>query len=310
MENIQLGGTEKINPNSPAVQRAIGSSVRIVDTPSSNSGQVTESGHLVDLSPAQMQALGLKPNDQVVLTDAHGVERAHGEIFVQGSNDAWYAARMVKLDDVRDLAYLKVENLPPGVLPHVTIAQSDDLSPGEMVFSVGHVGDSSTISVNGTDYLGKTTKNAELKRLGAVTGTGDQYDTEYQGIINKLGALDGNDVSVDFNRPLNATPHIDALGTSGGGLFNSKGELVSVLEAIENTPAQGRDLYTPLNQIQAFQNEPQKFNFNYGTQPYQFSQSSPVINAPYLNSVQRTDGTNRPPMSIEELVESKLTQNH
>ena len=307
MENVQAGGSEKVNLNSPVVQRAIGSSVRVVSQQSDNNGQKTESGHLVDLNPLQMQALGLKPTDQVVLTDAHGVEGAHGEIMVQGSNSQWYAASLIKLDDVRDLAYLKLNGLAPGVLPHVEIA-SQDLKPGDPAFSVGHVGAATAITVNGTDFLGTSSKSGELKRLGAATATGSQYLDKYQGIIKTLGASDANDVSLDFNRPLNVTQQLDAEGTSGGGLFNSQGQLVSVLEAIEaaNAKSISRDMYTPLNQIQAFENEPQKFKFNYTTQPWQFNGSSTVVTVPYLNSIQRTDGTNRPPVSIEHLVESKF----
>jgi S1-C subfamily serine protease len=308
MESVQQGGSEKVNLNSSVVQRAIGSSVHIVSDQIDGKGQKTESGHLVDLNPLQMQVLGLKPDDQVVLTDAHGVERAHGEIMVQGSNDKWYAARMIKLDDVRDLAYLKVEGLAPGVLPHVEIANSNDLAPGDKVFSVGHVGDASAITVNGSTYLGTSSKSGELKRLGNATGNGDQYSTEYQNIIKSLSPADAADVTLDFNRPLNVTQQLDAQGTSGGGLFNSKGQLVSVLEAIEKADSSNisRDMYTPLNQIQAFQNEPQKFKFNYTTQPWKFDANSPVVNVPYLSSVQRADGTARPPVSIEQLVESKF----
>jgi len=312
MEDIHLGGTAKLDPNNANVRRAIESSVRILTGTSANPSSVSESGHLVNLDPAQMQQLGLKPQDQVVLTDAHGVENAHGEIMVQGSNDAWYAARLVKLDDIRDLAYLKVDNLPPGVLPHVDIAKSDDTVPGDLVFGVGHAGADSAISANGTTYMGMSSKRAELNRLGTATGNGDAYAAAYQKVIATLNSQDKADVSVDYNRPLGQTQSVNQKGESGGGLFNAKGELISVVEATEtgNNKSIERDLYTPLTQIQAFENEPQKFVFNYGTEAYKFNNSPTTVNIPALTSIKRADGDPRPPMSVATLVESKLQSNN
>lgn len=305
MEDVHLGGEVKVDPNNPAVRRAIESSVRIYSSSAGPNKALSESGHLVNLDSAQMKSLGLNPQDQVVLTDAHGVEQAHGEIVVQGSNDQWYAARLIKLDDIRDLAYLKVDNLAPGTLPHVDIAQSDNTTAGNTAFSVGHAGEDGAITVNGCTITGSTSKSAEFKRLGVAAGVGDQYINRIQSIMNTLSPADKADATIDLNRPLKQTVGENVKGYSGGGLFNSSGELIAVLEATEHdkNPQLNRDTYTPLRQIQAFEAESQKFNFSYGLQKDQYQLFDKPV--PSLMSVSRVNGDKRPPFNVATLVEDK-----
>ena len=316
--DVQFGGTARVNPDDPNVKRAIGSTMHVAyhpyyDKTPATSGYTTESANLVDLTADQRKAIGVGPNDSIALTDAHGVEDARGEIMMQGSNGQWYAGQLVKLDDIRDLAYVKVTNLPRGVLPEVTIADSDQSQPGDLVYSTGHEKQQAAIKVNGGTYEGVTSKSNELARLDNFytkkLGTPYQFNPHYKQLIAGLNPADQSDAMRDFTRQLTASQLHNKEGNSGGGLFNSKGQLIGVLEAVEPDADLGnnqRDMYTPLSQIQAFTAAPQKFTYDYGTMPYQIAGTTGATVIPALRNIKRISGENRLPYNAADLVEPNL----
>jgi serine protease Do/serine protease DegQ len=136
--------------------------------------------------------------DGYILTNNHVVEGAD-ELKVGLSDDREYIAKVIGADPKTDVAVIKIqaENLPV-----VTLADSDKLRVGDVVFAVGNpLGVGQTVT------------------MGIVSAKGR----------NQLGLLDGGYESfIQTDAAIN-------LGNSGGALVDAKGRLVGINSAIIST---------------------------------------------------------------------------
>jgi len=135
--------------------------------------------------------------DGYILTNNHVVEGAD-ELSVALSDDRKYPAHVIGTDEKTDIAVIKIDATN---LPVVTLADSDKLRVGDIVFAVGNpwaVGETAT--------------------MGIVSAKGR----------NKLGLLDevgGYENFIQTDAAIN-------LGNSGGALIDAKGRLVGINSAI------------------------------------------------------------------------------
>ena len=148
--------------------------------------------------------------DGYIVTNYHVVEGAR-QITVTLHDDSTYTATVVGSDQQSDIALLKIE--ATGLTPAV-LGDSDNVQVGEVVIAVG----------NPMGTLG-----------GTVT----------DGIVSALN----RDISVEGNQmTLMQTSAAISPGNSGGGLFNTNGELIGIVNAkYSDEDAEGLGFAIPVN---------------------------------------------------------------
>ena len=148
--------------------------------------------------------------DGYIVTNYHVVEGAQ-QITVTLHDDSTYTATVVGSDQQSDIALLKIE--ADGLTPAV-LGDSDNVQVGEVVIAVG----------NPMGTLG-----------GTVT----------DGIVSALN----RDISVEGNQmTLMQTSAAISPGNSGGGLFNTNGELIGIVNAkYSDEDAEGLGFAIPVN---------------------------------------------------------------
>ena len=148
--------------------------------------------------------------DGYIVTNYHVVEGAR-QITVTLHDDSTYTATVVGSDQQSDIALLKID--ATGLTPAV-LGDSDSVQVGEVVIAVG----------NPMGTLG-----------GTVT----------DGIVSDLN----RDISVEGNEmTLMQTSAAISPGNSGGGLFNTNGELIGIVNAkYSDEDAEGLGFAIPVN---------------------------------------------------------------
>lgn len=148
--------------------------------------------------------------DGYIVTNYHVVEGAQ-QVTVTLHDDSTYTATVVGSDQQSDIALLKIE--ADGLTPAV-LGDSDNVQVGEVVIAVG----------NPMGTLG-----------GTVT----------DGIVSALN----RDITVEGNQmTLMQTSAAISPGNSGGGLFNTNGELIGIVNAkYSDKDAEGLGFAIPVN---------------------------------------------------------------
>lgn len=135
--------------------------------------------------------------DGYILTNNHVVEGAD-ELKVSLSDDREFTAKVIGTDPKTDIAVVKIEATK---LPIVTLADSDKLRVGDVVFAVGNpLGVGQTVTMGIVSAKGRT-----------VPGLMDEVGG-YQSFIQTDAAIN--------------------MGNSGGALIDAKGRLVGINSAI------------------------------------------------------------------------------
>ncbi len=135
--------------------------------------------------------------DGYILTNNHVVEGAD-ELKVALSDDRKFTAKLVGSDDKTDVAVIKID---ASSLPSVTLADSDKLRVGDIVFAVGNP-------------LGV----GETVTMGIVSAKGRNH-------LSLLGEIGGYEDYIQTDAAIN-------MGNSGGALVDARGRLVGINSAI------------------------------------------------------------------------------
>ena len=158
-----------------------------------------------------------------IITNAHVITDprtgvAVDEVTVKLSNKKEYEAEIIGFDRSTDIAVLKIDGTE--TLPHTTLANSDFLEVGDIVFAVGNpLGIGMTVTMG----IVSGTKRSELGVL--------QQEGSYENFIQ-------TDASI--NR-----------GNSGGALLDAKGRLIGINTAIisQTGASIGIGLAIPVNMV-------------------------------------------------------------
>jgi serine protease Do/serine protease DegQ len=141
--------------------------------------------------------------DGYIVTNHHVVQGVHGraadEIRVRLDDESEYVATLIGSDSKTDVAVLKIEVDHP--LPAVTLADSDVIRVGDVVFAIGNPLD---VGLTATQGIVSATGR---DRKGEVLGPGS-----YENFIQ-------TDASIN-------------LGNSGGALVDARGRLIGINTAI------------------------------------------------------------------------------
>ena len=139
---------------------------------------------------------------EFVLTNYHVVENAHSlKISIGGDENNLYDATVAAYDEDKDVAVLKVPGLP---LEPVEIGDSDNLEIGDWVVNIGN-----PIGFTGTATAGIVSGiNREIPGDGSTL---DKYGRSTK-VVNSM---------IQTDAAINS-------GNSGGGMFNTAGQLVGI----------------------------------------------------------------------------------
>ncbi len=178
------------------VQQAVVSVHSIVTVRRPPSGR----GNRGSAVPRKVEGLGsgvLVSPDGFILTNNHVVEGAD-ELTVTLADNREFKARLIGADEKTDIAVIKVD---AAKLPAVTLADSDRLRVGDIVFAIGNpLGVGQTVTMGIVSATGRT----DLGILDDVAG--------YENFIQTDAAIN--------------------MGNSGGPLVDAKGRLVGLNSAI------------------------------------------------------------------------------
>ena len=151
--------------------------------------------------------------DGYIITNAHVVEGAQ-QITVKLNDGTTYNATLIGSDSQSDIAVIKIE--ATGLTPAV-LGDSDTIAIGETAIAVGNP---SNLGVTSTD--------------GIISA------------LNRSVTVEGNTMN------LIQTSAAISPGNSGGGLFNSKGELIGIVNAKNaDENAEGLGFAIPINTAKA-----------------------------------------------------------
>ena len=139
---------------------------------------------------------------EYVLTNYHVVEGAHSlKIAINGDEDNQYDATVAAYDEDKDVAVLKVPGLP---LEPVELGDSDDLEIGDWVVNIG----------NAIGFTGTATAGIVSGIDRAIPGDGSTLD-KYGRSTKVVNSMIQTDAAINS-------------GNSGGGMFNTAGQLVGI----------------------------------------------------------------------------------
>lgn len=169
-----------------------------VEGPAADEGDEGESGKKKESAPLRSLGSGfLISGEGHIVTSNHVIEKSERIIVRLLDDKRDYPAKVVGRDPKTDIALLKID--PPGAVKFVYFGDSDALEIGEWVMAIGNqfqLGQSVTAGI----------VSAKSRRV--PTGTGSPYDAFIQ-----------TDASINP-------------GSSGGPLFNTKGQVVGINTAI------------------------------------------------------------------------------
>jgi len=139
---------------------------------------------------------------EYVLTNYHVVDGAHSlKISIDDDEENLYDATVVASDSDKDVAVLKVPGLP---LEPVELGDSDELEIGDWVVNIGNA-----IGFTGTATAGIV--SGLNREIANDSNSIDKYGRSSQ-VVNKM---------IQTDAAINS-------GNSGGGMFNTAGQLVGI----------------------------------------------------------------------------------
>lgn len=156
-----------------------------------------------------------------ILTNAHVVENAT-EIKITLSDGKQYSAELVGIDNVMDLALLKI---PGKDFPYAVLGNSEDLMIGEWVIALGNPF---------AFYLEDTKPSVTVGVVSALYRSVKSQDKYFKDMIQTDAAIN--------------------LGNSGGPLVNARGEVIGINTFIFSTSrgSEGIGFAIPINRAKEF----------------------------------------------------------
>ncbi|RPJ46111.1 MAG: PDZ domain-containing protein [Chloroflexi bacterium] len=201
LENVY----EQVNPSVVNIRVIVGSSA-ISGSQELPFGLPGQDG----ANPPMGQALGsgfVWDTEGHIVTNNHVVENAT-EIDVNFSEGTTLSAKLVGNDPSSDLAVIKVENAPAGLLKPVALADSAQLKVGQIAIAIGN-----PFGLNGT------------MTVGIISALGRSLDANGGSLV---GASYQMPNIIQTDAPINP-------GNSGGVLVNDQGQVIGVTTAIQSS---------------------------------------------------------------------------
>jgi hypothetical protein len=176
-------------------------------------------------------------------------------------------AHIQKLDDVSDLAIIRIAGeMPAGVRP-VELGSSDGLKPGDRVFALGHPNGYEPVYISPGQFqnFGAMVDNFREEERPTV-------NAQMQAILEAPGKLSDkeNDTLALLNHRLVHEQVRTEHGSSGGAVVDEQGKVVAITEMADRR-SKDLDFAVPVDRLRQLDTEESKFKFTYGVEPIGFS---------------------------------------
>ncbi len=192
-----------------------------------------------------------------LVTDAH-VALSGTQLRVTTASGKIYPARITRLDDIDDLAELKIEGPPPAGQEYLHLGSSSSLKPDQNVYALGHPLGLPSL------YISPGYARALEPELDVLEGTGGS--PSLPDVLKEIPRMSGperQDWQLNLARPMLAGDvHIEH-GNSGGPLLSADGKVVGVSD-LGDPNNMSHSYYTPSHFVKKLVNDPDpKFQFTY-----------------------------------------------
>lgn len=210
--------------------------------------QGTGSGYFVD-------------NEGRIMTDAHVVHDSK-ELWVTTKDGKQYRGQIEKVDDIQDLAVVKLIGVKPGQYKPLESASSLSLQDMQSIYAFGHPHGSRSTFVSPGSFLRKTSMLDVLARQAGIDEVADLMRPEH---------YPKKDDFYDFRDNLTA-PVISGRmrlegGNSGGPIVDQSGKVVGIAREVEMQD-HSSSFYSPVESADSLLRNPRtKFAFHYGYEP-------------------------------------------
>ncbi|WP_410659884.1 S1C family serine protease [Amycolatopsis sp. lyj-112] len=184
--------------------------------------KVTPSVVQVNVSTSQGQAVGsgvILTADGRILTNAHVVADAEGDVTVTLSNGKQYKASVVGSDTKADIAVLQAKDAS-GLTP-ASLGDSSKLVAGQQVVAIGSPGGLQNTVTTGI-------VSALNRKLDELSG-GQDKRSPYSRTTNEAGP---SYTAIQTDAPINQ-------GNSGGALVDAQGNVIGINSALYNPASTG-----------------------------------------------------------------------
>jgi len=221
--------------------------------------------------------------DGDIATDAH-VVLGNTHFSVVTNDGVEHKARLVKMDDVNDLAILHVEDAKPCEFKPVKLGSSKELKPDDPVWAFGHPRGWDPTYVS-PGYFRKNETGQDI-----LTSENQAVRDHAKAVISGLTPKERADAEAELKKPMqNAQVNIQK-GNSGGALVDASGKVVGITD-LSNLDSNSD--FTPVESLIALMEAKEsKFTFSYK------KTDSELV----LTDITRTNGEYRRPFTDNIIV--------
>lgn len=210
--------------------------------------QATGSGYFVD-------------NDGRIMTDAHVVNNSK-ELWVTTRDGKQYRGAIEKMDDIQDLAIIKLVGVKPGQYKPLESGSSLSLFRNQPIFALGHPGGSRETYMSAGSFLGHTSMLDVLARQSGPGEISDMMRAE-----NYKNPYDFYDFRDNLSSPVIGGHLRLETGISGGPIVDGNGKVVGIAREVEKANLSS-SFYSPVEMGDSLLRNPRtKFSFQYAYEP-------------------------------------------
>jgi hypothetical protein len=193
--------------------------------------------------------------DGDIATDAHVVE-GEDQIDVILANGKTVPAKIDKLDDINDVAILKIDGGTPADIKVPSLDDSDDdLKPDQSLWALGH-----PLGLNDT-YISPGYFEFGTEPAGVVESEGSKEIQRVNMLIGTMTPKERSDAHAALTRDVDECKlHVEG-GNSGGPVINASEAVVGLTDMADGS---GTALITPVSYLNHLAHDPNpKFSFTY-----------------------------------------------
>jgi|GEM_PF-1358671 Trypsin-like serine proteases, typically periplasmic, contain C-terminal PDZ domain len=205
-------------------------------------------------------------NEGRVMTDSH-IVRDSKELWITARDGKEYRGQVEKVDDIQDLAIIKLVGVQPGQYKPLEPGSSQSLINGDPIFALGHPHGSRDAFVSPGRYIGPTNMLDVLLRRSGPDQVGQMMN-----VNDYKNPYDFYDFVDNLRSPVIGGRLRLETGNSGGPVVDGSGKVVGITREVE-LDDHSFSYYSPVEKADSLLRNPRtKFSFQYGYEPEPWAQ--------------------------------------